>query len=124
MLVASGIPVPGDSGGAYLDQESFAQGKPTVLGVHAIGTIDKAGVKNSASGVRVSARKDFLVDGAKKAQARGGGGAGTPAATDGDEGGGCSASGSASPTSFAAVALVLGVCAARRRRRRAAEGRP
>ena len=28
MLVASGIPVPGDSGRAYLDQESFAQGSP------------------------------------------------------------------------------------------------
>ncbi|HWL84967.1 MAG TPA: trypsin-like serine protease [Polyangiaceae bacterium] len=63
---------PGDSGSGFLEQCSYAAGKPVVLGVNTLGTYGFDGHPDATIGVRASFQKDFLVTGAHHAASIGG----------------------------------------------------
>ena len=66
-LLVGGSTLPGDSGAGFIEQASFAAGRPQVVAVASFGTWDAAGRPNGAGGVRVARQRDFLVAGAQEA---------------------------------------------------------
>lgn len=86
-----GVTGSGDSGGGFVEQQSYSQNKPVVVGVMTLATASLAtGQANFTHGLRTDRQKTFLVDGAKSASTKGGyplpvwaGGAPPDAGTDG-----------------------------------------
>ncbi len=66
-LLVGGSTLPGDSGAGFIEQASFAAGRPQVVAVASFGTWDAARRPNGAGGVRVARQRDFLVAGAQEA---------------------------------------------------------
>ncbi len=63
---------PGDSGAGYLTQRSYAEGRPTVIGVNTLVTYGLDGRPDASIGLRTSFHRDFLIQGAHHAAELGG----------------------------------------------------
>lgn len=71
-ILSAAASLPGDSGSGLLTQESFTTDDPRLIGVVHAGTFDNQEEPNATLSVRVTAHRQFLVDGAIEAAELGG----------------------------------------------------
>lgn len=124
MVLVDAPVMPADSGSGIIEQRSFAAGRPRLIAVATVGTIDERGFPQVTGAVRVDRHKDFLIAGgleaatiARRTAPGWATGAPAPELSD-DDAGGCAVSGGATQgASLPLAGVVIGLARRTRRRR-------